>query len=137
MSTADDYTRFCQMLVMGGTLDGHRVLGRKTVELMRRDHLTPEQRLTYDWETQRGYSYGLLVRTLVDPAAAGSNGSVGEFGWDGAAGAYALVEPINHIALYYAQQVYSCPIVYQKLHPALRDTVWRCLKKETERKGIK
>lgn len=104
LSTADDYTRFCQMLVMGGTLDGHRVLGRKTVELMRRDHLTPEQRLTYDWETQRGYSYGLLVRTLVDPAAAGSNGSVGEFGWDGMAGTYMCVDPEEQLTCVYLVQ---------------------------------
>ena len=72
--------------------------------LMRRDHLTPEQRLTYDWETQRGYSYGLLVRTLVDPAAAGSNGSVGEFGWDGMAGTYMCVDPEEQLTCVYLVQ---------------------------------
>lgn len=101
MSTAADYTRLCQMLLMGGTLDGQRILGRKTVDLMRTNHLTDEQRRTSVWESQRGYGYGLTVRVLQDRAAAGSNGSGGEFGWDGMPGTYMCIDPVEKLTAVY------------------------------------
>ena len=85
-STVQDYSRFAQMLLHGGTLDGVRILGRKTVDLISTDHLTPEQRKDDSWDTQRGYGYGLGVRVMTNPELAGINGSVGEWGWDGAFG---------------------------------------------------
>src|SRR2546429_7750534 len=45
VSTTMDYARFCQMLLNGGTLDGNRIIGRKTLELMASDHLGPKVRL--------------------------------------------------------------------------------------------
>ena len=101
MSTAADYTRLCQMLLMGGTLDGQRILGRKTVDLMRTNHLTDEQRRTSVWESQRGYGYGLTVRVLQDRATAGSNGSGGEFGWDGMPGTYMCIDPVEKLTAVY------------------------------------
>ena len=83
-STVRDYSRFAQMLLHGGTLDGVRILGRKTVDLISMDHLTPEQQATHHWDTQRGYGYGLGVRVMTNPEIADINGSVGEWGWDGA-----------------------------------------------------
>ncbi|MBR6321490.1 MAG: beta-lactamase family protein, partial [Lachnospiraceae bacterium] len=85
-STVKDYSRFAQMLLHGGTLDGKRILGRKTIDLISTDHLTPEQQATHNWDTQRGYGYGLGVRVMTNPEIAGINGSVGEWGWDGAFG---------------------------------------------------
>ena len=51
-SSVHDYSRFAQMLLHGGTLDGVRILGRKTVDLISTDHLTPEQRKGDSWDTQ-------------------------------------------------------------------------------------
>ncbi|MBO7662004.1 MAG: beta-lactamase family protein [Clostridia bacterium] len=100
-STVRDYSRFAQMLLHGGTLDGVRILGRKTVELISTDHLTPEQRKGDNWDTQRGYGYGLGVRVMTNPELAGINGSVGEWGWDGAFGNWFCVDPKEKLTCVY------------------------------------
>ena len=100
-STVRDYSRFAQMLLHGGTLDGVRILGRKTVDLIATDHLTPEQQATHSWDTQRGYGYGLGVRVMTHPEIAGINGSVGEWGWDGAFGNWFCVDPKEKLTCVY------------------------------------
>ena len=100
-STLADYSRFAQMLLHGGTLDGVRILGRKTIDLISMDHLTPGQQATHDWDTQRGYGYGLGVRVMKDPAIAGINGSAGEWGWDGAFGNWFCVDPQENMTCVY------------------------------------
>ncbi len=100
-STVRDYSRFAQMLLHKGTLDGVRILGRKTVDLIATDHLTPEQRLTDSWDTQRGYGYGLGVRVMTNPELAGINGSAGEWGWDGAFGNWFCVDPKENLTCVY------------------------------------
>ena len=100
-STVKDYSRFAQMLLHGGTLDGVRILGRKTIDLISTDHLTPEQRKSDNWDTQRGYGYGLGVRVMTNPELAGINGSVGEWGWDGAFGNWFCVDPKEKLTCVY------------------------------------
>lgn len=100
-SSVHDYSRFAQMLLHGGTLDGVRILGRKTVDLISTDHLTPEQRKGDCWDTQRGYGYGLGVRVMTNPELAGINGSVGEWGWDGAFGNWFCVDPKEDLTCVY------------------------------------
>ncbi len=100
-STVRDYSRFAQMLLHGGTLDGVRVLGRKTVDLIATDHLTSEQQRTHNWNTQRGYGYGLGVRVMTHPEVADINGSVGEWGWDGAFGNWFCVDPKENLTCVY------------------------------------
>jgi CubicO group peptidase (beta-lactamase class C family) len=78
LSTAADYARFLQMLLNGGELDGRRVLGRKTVELMTTSHLAD------DVSFNAGQGFGLGFYVVEDLGARGSPGSVGEFGWGGA-----------------------------------------------------
>ena len=100
-STVGDYSRFAQMLLHGGTLDGVRILGRKTVDLIATDHLTPQQQAAHSWDTQRGYGYGLGVRVMTNPEVAGINGSVGEWGWDGAFGNWFCVDPKENLTCVY------------------------------------
>ena len=100
-STVGDYSRFAQMLLHGGTLNGVRILGRKTVDLISRDHLTPAQQATHNWDTQRGYGYGLGVRVMTHPEIADINGSVGEWGWDGAFGNWFCVDPKENLTCVY------------------------------------
>ncbi len=100
-STVGDYSRFAQMLLHGGTLAGVRIIGRKTVDLISRDHLTPEQRKSDSWDTQRGYGYGLGVRVMTNPEIAGINGSAGEWGWDGAFGNWFCVDPQENLTCVY------------------------------------
>ena len=100
-STVRDYSRFAQMLLHGGTLDGERILGRKTIDLMATNHLTPQQLASYNWQTQRGYGYGLGVRVMMHPETADINGSVGEWGWDGVHGNWFCVDPKENLTCVY------------------------------------
>lgn len=104
VSTIEDYSHFTEMLVNRGTYNGTRILGRKTVEFIATPQLTKEQAASYDWDSIAGYSYGNLMRTLVDPVKAGSNGSIGEFGWDGWTGNYFMVDPKEKLVMIYMVQ---------------------------------
>ena len=98
-STPADYLRFARMLLNGGELDGVRILGRKTVELMTSDNLPHD---TPTW--QEGIRYGLGVSVLTGPAQAGNLGSVGDYGWSGYATTWFVVDPKEDlIALLFAQ----------------------------------
>ena len=92
VSTVSDYGRFATMLANGGTLNGVKILGRKTVDFMSQNQLTDHQNRTYQWDSCKGYGYGNLMRILENPSAFGTNGSAGEFGWDGWAGDYCSID---------------------------------------------
>jgi CubicO group peptidase (beta-lactamase class C family) len=101
LSTAEDYTRFCQMLLNGGELDGVRVLSRKSVELMTSNHLPPD--VSYGAFTQElgltaplpeyGQGYGLGVGVRREAGRSMVPGSVGDYYWGGATGPYFWVDP--------------------------------------------
>lgn len=90
-STAGDYARFCQMLLDGGTLDGASILGRKTVELMLSNHLTMLERPVTQFSDAEGFGLGGYV--VLDPARRGQPGSIGQFGWSGAASTTYTIDP--------------------------------------------
>lgn len=94
-STMPDYTRFAQMLVNGGELDGVRLLSPTTVAMMEINQ-TPAEALLYGFAENdlyhAGYGYGIGMRVLMDVAATGMAGSVGEFGWDGAFSTYFWID---------------------------------------------
>lgn len=128
VSTVGDYIRLAAALSLGGTsAEGVHILSPESVELMKTPALNEVQRRDYLARSPaaRGYSYGLGVRVLVEDL--GNGVPAGEFGWDGAAGAYVLIDTENRLALFYAQQVCNSYITYQYLHPELRDTLYRCI----------
>lgn len=88
-STAGDYLRFARMLANGGAVDGVRLLGRKTIELMTLDHL-PAGVHTFDNPSS---GFGLGVSVVRDVAMSQRLGSVGTFGWGGAASTDFWVDP--------------------------------------------
>lgn len=90
-STASDYARFCQMLLDGGILDGQRILGRKTVELMMMNHLQGQLDPPVT-EFSPAEGFGLGGSVTLDVAGRGRLGSVGAFGWSGAASTYFTVD---------------------------------------------
>lgn len=99
-STIDDYAKFTQMLMEGGTYQGIRILAPKTVEYMTTAHVTPAQQRGVDtWESLAGHTYGNLMRILVDPGAAVGIGSKGEYGWDGWLGTYMMNDPAHNLTL--------------------------------------
>ncbi|MDP6454555.1 MAG: serine hydrolase domain-containing protein [SAR202 cluster bacterium] len=101
VSTAPDYLRFAQMMLNKGELDGVRFLGRKTVELMTTNHLTPEL-LPYSISPSmsgftKGYGFGLGFAVMQDVTRATAMASNGEFNWGGAANTYFWVDPQEHL----------------------------------------
>ena len=102
--SAPDYLRFARMLLNGGELDGVRILGRKTVELMAQNHLPPNiPSIAANGPAATGY--GLGVSVTLDTAALGRPGSVGAFGWGGAATTTFSVNPAEDMALVIMGQV--------------------------------
>ena len=98
VSTVGDYLRFAQMLLNGGVLDGNRLLGRKTVEMMRANHL-PQKLIpiALNGVAHAGYGFGLGVSVLMDPPASGAPGSVGIYGWSGAATTQFWIDPVEEM----------------------------------------
>ena len=102
--SAPDYVRFARMLLNGGELDGVRILGRKTVELMAQNHLPPNiPSIAANGPAATGY--GLGVSVTLDTAALGRPGSVGAFGWGGAASTTFSVNPAEDMAIVILGQV--------------------------------
>lgn len=104
---------------------GNRILTRAGIEIMRANHLTPEQTAVFgSYDHFRGYSYGYGVRTNINPALVGNLSSVGEFGWDGAKGSYFSADPENRVAIFYAEHMGGLAPVVQ---PRLRNIIYSCL----------
>jgi CubicO group peptidase (beta-lactamase class C family) len=104
-STALDYLRFAQMLLGGGVLGDTRILGRKTVEAMRTDRMTPEiENHIADLDpNSEGYGFGLTV--AVRGPACPLLGSPGEFYWNGAYGTLWWADPTEDLAVVFMAQV--------------------------------
>ncbi len=125
-TTVSDYSKFCAALANGGVgTTGERILSPATIDLLRTNQLNPSQIKGFNWPQLRGYGYGLGVRTMMDIAAAGSNGNLGEFGWGGAAGATVLVDPSARLSVFYAQHMLNPNEAYYQ--PRLRNVVYGCL----------
>jgi CubicO group peptidase (beta-lactamase class C family) len=97
-STASDYMSFAQMLLDGGTVGGERLIGRKTLELMHANHI-PAELLPYELLglPVPGMGFGLGSRVMLDVAQTAGTGSVGEYGWAGAAKTYFWVDPAEQL----------------------------------------
>lgn len=105
-STLDDYSRFVQMLANGGSLDGARILGRKTVELMSSDQLTPLQYADFrrDWFPNGNATWGLLTCVSKSMNHADLVRFPGAFGWSGAAGTVAWADPRENLSISFMTQ---------------------------------
>ena len=115
------------MLASGGKApDGRQIIKRETIDEMRREQLTSlVKNPSFGCAAGPGYGYGLGVRTLIDKSA-GQRSPLGEFGWDGAVGAYLLVDVENGIGIAYVQHVGNWPQLCKQhpLHAPLRDGVY-------------
>jgi CubicO group peptidase (beta-lactamase class C family) len=101
-STASDYLRFALMLANKGSYDGHRILGRKTVEYMLSNQLAPDVKnmigITGD-PTRADYGFGLGLAVRTTPGIARMMGSVGDFSWPGASGTNWWVDPREELVV--------------------------------------
>jgi CubicO group peptidase (beta-lactamase class C family) len=102
LSTAMDYLRFAQMLVNGGSLDGHRIIARKTLEMMTSDQLGPEVRAhTTSAVLNQGYTFGLGFAVRQQTGVASYAGSTGDYTWGGAYGTNFWVDPKEQMVVVY------------------------------------
>ena len=92
VSTTMDYARFCQMLLSGGSLDGERIIGRKTLELMASDHLSPQVKIKGEL-VPAGHGFGLGFAVRRQAGIAPFLGSAGQFFWSGMAGTFFWIDP--------------------------------------------
>ena len=101
--TARDYMRFCHMMLNKGALDGERLLGRKTVELMTSNHLGGDMAAMgmprFSESKYDGVGFGLGFSIMLDPAKAEILGTPGEFAWGGAASTAFWVDPVEDMAV--------------------------------------
>ncbi|MCP3733448.1 beta-lactamase family protein [Sphingomonas sp. RP10(2022)] len=118
LSTAADYGRFLEMLRQGGTLDGRRYLGRKSVELMVSNQLTDAPYLP-----GKGFGLGFSIRT--DVGKAGEPGSEGEFGWGGAYHSTYWVDPRERLTIVYLTQLIPAGDIDD--HGKLRALIYQAL----------
>jgi len=126
--TVNDYSKLVDALACGGMgASGKRILKPESVLLMSKNWLNETQLQDFAKTGKVGYGYGLGVRTLIDGSK--SKSPVGEFGWDGAAGAYALVDPKNHVSVFYAHEILGMLAAYSEIHPAIRDLVYEALER--------
>jgi CubicO group peptidase (beta-lactamase class C family) len=134
LSTAADYARFSQMLLNEGELDGVRLLGRKTVQLMLHNHLP--HTMSYGPHTadlgvaaplpQLGQGYGLGLGVRLEAGLAPTPGSVGDYYWGGALGPYFWVDPAEKLIVVFMLQELSVQI-RTRYRPLLRALVYQAL----------
>jgi CubicO group peptidase (beta-lactamase class C family) len=120
VSTTMDYARFCQMLVAGGTLDGTRIIGRKTLQLMASNHLAPNVKVDSPlMPAGHGFGLGFAVRT--DQGMAPFPGSLGQFFWSGMAGTFFFIDPVEDLFTVFMMQG---PGQREYIRTMLRDLVY-------------
>jgi CubicO group peptidase (beta-lactamase class C family) len=111
VSTTGDYVRFAEMLRNRGELDGRRILSPRTVEYMASNHLPGNVDLTdygrplFAETSYDGVGFGLGMSVTLDPVAAKVPGSVGDFGWGGAASTWFMVDPVEDLTLTFMTQL--------------------------------
>ncbi|MBX2878801.1 MAG: beta-lactamase family protein [Granulosicoccus sp.] len=127
----DDYARFCQMLLNKGALNGERLLGRKTVEFMRRNHLPDNADMAslgqgvWSESSYTGIGFGLGFAVVLDPVKAGFVSSAGEHHWGGAASTFFWIDPEEELFVIFLTQLY--PSSTYPIRQELRTRVYQAL----------
>ncbi len=131
VSTTADYLAFCRMLVGGGELGGHRIIGRKTLELMTVNHLPGGADLTqmavggFGEAGFTGVGFGLGFAVGQGPAATSMVGSAGEYYWGGAASTAFWIDPKEDLAVLFMTQL--MPSAAYPFRAQLRSLVYQAL----------
>jgi CubicO group peptidase (beta-lactamase class C family) len=130
VSTVADYSRFLMMLRNGGTLDGRRYLGPKTVAYMTADHTAGVIVPGPYYLPGPGYGFGLGFAVRKETGVALTPGSVGDYNWGGAGGTYFWVDPKEDMFVIYGMQAPSQRVHYRQV---LRDMVYGAIDRPSSR----
>ena len=127
--TAESYAAVVEALANGGEgRNGARILKPETVMMFTRSVTTGQALQDFRVGRFQEYAYGLGVRVKTEIVPGWS--PVGEFGWDGAAGGYALVDPFHRVGVFYVQHIRNFFEGYSVIHPRVRDLVYKGLERE-------
>ena len=127
-SSVNEYIKIISVIACGGTTeDGYTLLEPETIRMMQKNLLCDDA--LDDFVTHRlfGYGWGLCGRVHIKPVSSLSLSPVGEFGWDGAANAFVMIDPENRVALYYGCHIHGYRYGYNVIHPTLRNLVYEGL----------
>ena len=108
--TTEDYLRFCEMIRRGGEFEGARILGPRTIKLMRQNHLKDGKDLTqmaiggFSETANEGVGFGLGFATTLDRVKSGSIAS-GDFYWGGAASTIFWVDDVEDLVVVFMTQL--------------------------------
>jgi len=126
VSCTEDYAKLADTLACGGeTPEGIRILKPETIELIKKNLLCDAG--IEDIATsmgRKGYGYGCGMQVLMHPELINSTSPAGIFGWDGAAGSCIQMDTTSKTSIVYVQHVRNCGMVYETIHPTLRDIVF-------------
>lgn len=127
ITTIDDYAKFVQaMSCFGKAPNGKRILAPSTVKLMSTNMLDEKRMADFStWRNNAEYGYGLGVRTKIYEGWGGNNCSIGEFGWDGAAGTLCSIDPEREIGIVYTQHMLNPH--HEQIHPRIKMMVYHAL----------
>jgi len=131
VSTSSDYVAFCTMLAGGGQLDGRRVIGRKTLELMRQNHLPHGATLAelavggFGEANFEGVGFGLGFAIGLGPVATAMASSPGEYYWGGAASTAFWIDPVEDLFCVFMTQLF--PSAAYPFRNQLRALVYQAL----------
>ena len=120
-TTLDDYRKFADMMACGESADGYHLLSKESVDTLRENRFTDEQLRNY-WKNNES-GYGLGVYTLMNANDCGV--PAGVFGWDGAAGAYLMVDVVNHISIVLCTHITNWVAILQ--HENVRDEAYKVI----------
>lgn len=128
VSTLDDYALFADAMACCGVgATGARILTEASVHALHENQMgTFVKDPTFSCATGPGYGYGLGVRTLIDKSQ-GQRSPLGEFGWDGANGAFLIVDPFNHLSFSFMQHIRNWPRLMGEFYAPIRDEVYEAL----------
>jgi len=124
--TVDAYGIFVDAMCNNGVgANGARILSGESIEQLRTNWLSGQSLEDFKKGGKAGYGYGLGVRTLIDKSK--SRGPLKEFGWDGAACAYVLIDPDNNLGIFMAMHTLMFVTAYFEIHPTVRDLTYEAL----------
>lgn len=128
ITTTSDYALFADALACGGVgHNGYRLLKPETVTLMHTEQLHSfVMNNNFSCAAGPGYGYGLGVRTRVAQVDS-ARSPIGEFGWDGAAGAYVMMDDVHHLSIAFAMHVLAWPYCIGGGHGVIRDMTYEVL----------
>jgi CubicO group peptidase (beta-lactamase class C family) len=126
VGTAMDYARFLQMLLNGGTLDGKRIIGPKTVAYMTADHMGGGAVPGPLYLPGAGFGFGLGFAVRKDAGVSPFPGSVGEYNWGGAGGTYFWVDPKENMFVVFMMQSPKQRVYYRAI---LKDMIYAAVDK--------